>query len=565
MSLFGSIQMAGNTLQAMQIGLHVVGNNIANANTPGYIRERTIYTPAPVMKLGNLTLGLGVEVAGIVQSLDKFAEDRLRGATGDRAGAEIQEKTYGDIEAILGELGDTDVSTSLTSFFNRINEILDQPSDVSLRDLAIGAGKTLTDTINNLHRRVETLHTDFGREVQNYSSEINSLTSQIGKLNLQIVSLEGSASSNQAGGLRSQRHEALKRLAEIADINATETATGAVNVTIHGDVLVSEGTAREVKTVFSTANGLPTAAIHFAEGGSPLDVRGGALHGIYQARDAIAGGFLERLDEFAGALVFEFNKVYSQGQGITGFSSTTSQNSVSNSTAQLDEAGLDFTPVSGEFNLLVHNKTTGLTSTHRIGIDLNGLDGDTSLATLAADINAVGGVTAHVTSDNRLEIRSDSNELQIAFEDDTSGALAALGINTFFTGGAAGELGINPGLLADGSKFAAGHEGKLGVDVTNAQRLIALHDQGIDGLGGASITGFYDRLVNELAQGSAAAASVADGFRVFEDTLTAAAQSVSGVNLDEEAIDMLMLQQTYQASARYISTLSDLMDVLLTL
>ena len=50
MSLFGSIQMAGNTLQAMQIGLHVVGNNIANANTPGYIRERTIYTPAPTMK-----------------------------------------------------------------------------------------------------------------------------------------------------------------------------------------------------------------------------------------------------------------------------------------------------------------------------------------------------------------------------------------------------------------------------------------------------------------------------------------------------------------------------------
>src|SRR6185503_17293884 len=98
----GSIQMAGNTLQAMQIGLHVVGNNIANANTPGFIRERTIFTPAPVQKLGNLTLGLGVKVAGIVQSLDQFAEDRLRGAGGDRAGAEVQESTYKDLESILG-------------------------------------------------------------------------------------------------------------------------------------------------------------------------------------------------------------------------------------------------------------------------------------------------------------------------------------------------------------------------------------------------------------------------------------------------------------------------------
>ncbi len=72
MSLFGSIQMAGNTLQAMQIGLHVVGNNIANANTPGFIRERVIYAPAPVQTIGTLTLGTGVKIAGIVQGIDRF-------------------------------------------------------------------------------------------------------------------------------------------------------------------------------------------------------------------------------------------------------------------------------------------------------------------------------------------------------------------------------------------------------------------------------------------------------------------------------------------------------------
>ena len=101
--------------------------------------------------------------------------------------------------------------------------------------------------------------------------------------------------------------------------------------------------------------------------------------------------------------------------------------------------------------------------------------------------------------------------------------------------------------------------------MSNIPRLVALHDQGVDGLGGESFTGLYDQLVNDTAQGSAAAASMADGFRVFEDTLTAAAQAVSGVNLDEEAIDMIMLQQAYQASARYISTISDLMDTLISL
>src|ERR687894_459234 len=104
MSLFGSIQMAGNTLQAMQIGLHVIGNNIANANTPGFISERAIFTPAPVLKLGHLTLGLGVEVAGIVQNLDRFVEERLRDVGGDRASADIQQKVYRDLESIIGEL-----------------------------------------------------------------------------------------------------------------------------------------------------------------------------------------------------------------------------------------------------------------------------------------------------------------------------------------------------------------------------------------------------------------------------------------------------------------------------
>src|SRR6476469_8101462 len=111
MSLFGSIQMGGNTLQAMQIGLQVVGNNIANANTPGYVRQEAIYTPAPVQKQGNLVLGLGVQVDSIVQKLDRFVQERLVGAHSDRAAAETAENTYRDIEGILNEFSaDSDLS-----------------------------------------------------------------------------------------------------------------------------------------------------------------------------------------------------------------------------------------------------------------------------------------------------------------------------------------------------------------------------------------------------------------------------------------------------------------------
>jgi flagellar hook-associated protein 1 len=565
MSLFGSIQMAGNTLQAMEIGLHVVGNNISNANTPGYVRERVLYTPAPVQKLGNLTLGLGVQIAGIVQNIDTFVEDRLRGVASDRASADIQQKVYKDLESIVGELSDTDVSTQMSNFFNSIDEVINQPDEMAVRNLAVQAGKSLATTINTLSRRVNTSYEEFGIEVNNLTDEINSLTDNIRKLNVQIVSLEGgNPTASQAGALRSQRSVALKRLSEIADVNVTENAVGAVNVTVGGELLVFEGTSRQVKTDYATSNGRPTATIQFAENNSPLHVSGGELHGIYEARDKIVGGFLDRLDNFAASLAFEFNKIYSQGQGATGFQSVTSIESVNNAGVPLDAAGLPFTPTNGQFKLLVYNTTTKLTETHVINVDLDGLQDDSSLGSIVNQINAIAGVTAQVTTDNKLKLTAGSAETRLSFADDSSGFLAAVGINTFFTGSSASTLAINDVVAADGSKFAASSAG-IGVNVQNAQRLVALHDSGLSSLNGNSLTGLYDQLINETAQGATVAGSLADGFKVFEQTLEAKAQAVSGVNLDEEAIDMIMLQRTYQASARFISTLSELMDVLVNL
>ena len=77
--------MAGNSLQANQIAIQVVGNNIANADTPGYIQQNVVLQPGPTQTVDNLPLGSGVEVKGIQQQLDSFLEDRLRGAMSDQA------------------------------------------------------------------------------------------------------------------------------------------------------------------------------------------------------------------------------------------------------------------------------------------------------------------------------------------------------------------------------------------------------------------------------------------------------------------------------------------------
>ena len=565
--------MAGNTLTAMQIGLHVVGNNIANANTPGYVRERAIYTPAPVQKIGKLTLGLGVEVAGIEQVIDKFVENRLRDAGSDLASAEVQEKVFNDLQALIGELTDVDISSALTQFFNGIENVTGAPENIGIRDLVVKDGVSLVQRINSLDRRVKGVHADLSSRVQTIASEINTLTEQIRKLNLQIVTTEGGGTTgSDAGGLRSQRAVALTELAKLVDIKATESKSGAFNISLNGELLVFDGTSRRVEAFASSEDGLNKTLIRFADNKGLLQVNSGELHGVYEARDNVLGSYLESFDNFAATLAFEFNKLYSQGQGIDGYTDITSSASVDDPDVALNKAGLKFTPVSGSFQVLIRNKKDDITKTYDISIDLNGLDGnDTSLRSLAAQLDAIDGLSATVNLDNRLVLSSETSDIDFSLgienSSDESGVLAALGVNTFFTGSTAGDLNVNS-LLRTGSRagarFAASTQG-INEGTQNALRLVALYDDSLTVLDGGSIRGIYDTIINETTQGATISAAVADGFRVFAGTLEASAQAVSGVNLDEEAIDMITLQRTYQASARYISTLAELLDILINL
>ncbi len=564
MSLFSSIQLANNALRATQVGLQVVGQNIANVNTPGYIREEVILSPAPTQQVGSLLLGLGVEVEGIVQKIDRFLSGRIRNAESDRARAEVQQETYLQLESLIGELSNTDLSTSLNEFFSSITEILDQPESVAVRNLAVQKGEILTGDINRLARRVRQLRTDANQRITNAAADINVLTEEIFELNRRITSVEGGGSKvSDAVGLRDQRLLALDRLSTLVDIRVDEQASGSVSVFVGGDFLVLESQRREVEVVESSDRGQTISEIHIVATRSPLEVSGGAVAGLYEARDQILGGALDNLDNFAATLIFEFNQLYSDGQGLTGFDRLESEHAVNSTSAELDVAGLSFTPVNGSFEIKTFNTNTGTTETTNIRVDLNGLDGDSTLATLTADLNAVDGISATTTPTGQLVITSDSTDLKFSFANDTSEVLAALGLNTFFRGTSAISIGVNEAVSEDPAKFAASRSG-IGVDTENAIELAAFLDRPI-GVGSDTIGVIYGQLVSDVTQGSTVATSIAEGFRIFSDTLQGQQLAITGVSLDEEAVRMIMLQRAFQATARYIATISELLDILVRL
>jgi flagellar hook-associated protein 1 FlgK len=571
MSLFGSVQMAGNTLQAMQIGLQVVGNNISNANTPGYVRQQANFVPAGIQKQGNLILGLGVSVDSITQQVDKFVQARLVGAHGDSANASVQNQTYKDMEALLNELSDTtDLSSSLTGFFNSIHDLLGGSGSPATYNLAIGKGVALTQDINNLHGRVADIQNELNDRVDSDADQINDLSEQIRQLNVKISSIEGgNSAASEAGSLRSQRQTAVDKLSQILGIQVQEQPSGGLNISVGGELLVFEGQRSAVEVKSGSSNGVASDVIQFTNSHAAVDAGTGELQGLYTSRDQIVGSFLTKLDGFSKTLAFEFNKVYSQGQGQVGFKQLTSQSAVADPTAALDAAGLPFTPQSGYFNIIVRTKNDDPTQqspakTTQINIDLDGIDGDTTLKDLAKQLNDVDGISASITPAGKLVIKQDSPDIDFAFSGDNSGVLAALGINTFFTGSTAATLGVNNELkgIDNASKFAVS-TGGIGHDSENAVILAGLLDQPLDSNGGTSISDQYTQIINQVTQGSAVASSVADGYQAFESSLESQQQAVSGVSIDEEAVNMMTLQRIYQASAKYISTISNLLDELM--
>ena len=566
MSLLSSIQMAGNALQVNDIGLQVTGQNIANADTPGYIREQLEVEPAPTQQYGGLLLGTGVQVEAVTEQVNNFLEDQLNGATSAQSSADSLEGSYSQLEQIVGALNTSNLSSAMSGFFSSINNVLNSPSDASVRNLAVLQGESLCTAINQMASQTESLRANVNTNVSDMASSINDLTQQIGSLNLQIENADGgNTSKSDAIGLNDQRLQAIQNLSQLIGVSTVTQSNGTVSVYVGNDYLVDEGTVRTVYQDPRSDGGQTVDDLRVTGTNTLLNPTSGQLQGLLQARDTVIPGFLDSLNQFAGTLSSEFNQIYSSGQGLDGFTTTTSENAVDDPNASLAATGLTNPPGNGSFQVLVQNTTTGLTQTSTINVNINGPGSPTTLSNLVGQLNQISGISASIGSDNRLTIASTSpSQTQFSFADDTSGVLTALGINTFFTGSTAGDIGVNAAVQQDPSKFAAS-QGGIAADTNNAVLLTQLPDQPLASQNGNTINVMYNNMVNDVTQGSAQAQTTAAAADTYQQTLSNEVLSTSGVSIDDETIQMMSYQRAYQASAEFITTLNQLFQTLVQL
>ena len=563
MSLFSAIQGSSNALRVHQLGLQVVGNNISNVNTPGYIRQELVQASATGYKSGQLIIGQGVQAVGIQQKLDNFVLERLRQTQSQLSYQEQVEGTNTQIESLLNELTDKDFSSNLSRFANAFQDVANQPGSDSIRTLAISRGQELATQLRSLSSSIDDISKRNQTEISAAATDINRIVENIAKLNQRIVEIEGGALSNSdAVGLRDERLKALDELSSFVDITVAEEPTGSVTVFVGGDYLVSNGIPRPVKASLSSREQNNSLEIRLVDTDVALNVAGGKVKGLYESANAATStGFKGKLNSLASDVIRVVNRLHSQGQGLKGFGITTGETVLKKTNVPLEQSNASLDIDNGSFTIEISDAKTGKKQTVDILVRQQGLPSDTTALQLAATIDAVNGISARITNDGRFEIKSDSEAVKFSFAKDTSGALAALGINTFFRGDSASTIEVRSEIINDPTQLAASVNG-IGNGADNAIRIAEAFTKPTELLGGRSINALYDELISGTTRDINSQKGITDGLRNFQQTLEAQNLGISGVNLDEEAVKMLLYQRAFQATSKLVSVAAEMLDTL---
>ncbi|MEM6979287.1 MAG: flagellar hook-associated protein FlgK [Planctomycetota bacterium] len=562
MGLFGTIQQSAGALNAAQVGLQVVGNNIANANTEGYIRQKLEQTPAVAFRQGGRIQGHGVRVTGINQVIDQTLAERMFNAKTALNGAETLQEAYNQLEGLTSDLDGGGLNEQFSLFNNALHDLSTQPNDTAMREFVVIQGQTLANQLRGSREQATDLQEQWNGQLSQISTQINRLTERIARLNVEIATIEGGGLlGSDATGLRDQRYRDLEELAGYIDINWQEQESGTVSIFVGGDYLVNNRNWREVyPAVNESAGGIE---VRIVETDAPLQVKGGTLGAAIEVREGVFGEYIDALDQMAEALIYQLNRVHSQGQGRSGFSSVVASNP-STPGVPIASAGFPFDPGNGSFDLNLVDTDGSVISTNRIDVRNLGQLGDATVLSIAEQITSINGLTASVSSDGRLRIESDSPAAEFTFGEDTSGFLAAAGLNTFFTGSDALDIAVNQTLVNDVDLLAIS-SGGVGQDTNTLYDMLDLIDKPLDDLDQQSIRSLYSQMQSRLAQETSLQSSSVQGLNDMYATLRSQHLAITGVNIDEESINMISYQRVFQASSRVISAAAEMLEILVNI
>ena len=580
------LNIARSALAAQQYGMGVTGHNIANVNTDGYSLQRPVLTPKQPLLSEGLVIGRGVETKQVVRSFDQFIENQLMQEKAGMLSSKEMENYMQILEGFFNENSATSISMMLSDFWNFWHDISNNPSGVSERIALYEHSVLLSEQFNSVGTDLMQIETDLTNAVSVGIEKINQITNEIAQLNDQIVRMEANGIAND---LRDKRNTLVSELSEYLDVKTFDQSSGSITIiTARGCTLVQGDSSYELEL-----GGNNSDRVRWQDSsGVYVDITNymtiGKLGGWLDMRDEIIAKYQLDLDAMVKEFVWSVNQQHSQGVGLKLFEPGSTLTGTYQTSTDLGDLqfGSEIQFIADGFKLWIEDRTfPASTSIDCVSIDLSGLNSGSSLSDLATAINnqiAGAGLTG-VTVDGSSAVLgfTAGSDYAFGFADDNSNFLAALGINTFFNGGA-GTIDVNS-IVNDKEFIAAGRIDPNGSytagDNTNALAMTDLQytsmeisqwtcdriNGNTEGSINATIEDYYHAMVGSIGITSSSISRSRAFNEVMVNRLSNMRDSISAVSLDEEMTNLIKFQHAYAAATKLISVSDEMLKTLLEL
>ncbi|WP_270982336.1 flagellar hook-associated protein FlgK [Campylobacter upsaliensis] len=606
MGIFATLHTGVTGLKASEVQIATTGNNISNANSTFYTRQRVVQTTNGYITTGGVQVGTGTAIESIVRLHDEHAYFKLKNASTQQEYTGYLGQVLEEISQRFPDLKNTGILNNLENYNKAWNDFASNPNENATKIALVNATKTLAESVNEAHNTLKKVQQKVNDDIKSTVEEINRIGEEIAHINKQIYG-EEALPTDHANELRDRRDELELTLSKLVSAVASkneivqdnrfeQTITDPghhYNLSIEGFSIVDGVNFHPLKLDYDDKNKsysiyyqTPDEKIHDLTAklkggqlGAQLDLRGrdyDKLEGAYD--NGILQGYIDSLNTFSKTLITETNNLYA---GSAKNSATSDY--LEGLTGDVPLMNYDRTIQAGTFDIVIYDEKGNEKVRKSITIDVTTTMNDLMRQIKAntddnGNKNNQDDVDDFINASFSFDSKSNSglfqinakNGFKVSLEDKGTNFAGAFSVGGFFSGKDASDIRVKESLLSDPSTVRAS---KNGVDSGNdmANQIIQLQydkvsfynkDGTVDEL---TMEEYYRKFTGKIASDGENNNVIHKSNTTLYNSVYAEYQSKSGVNTNEELAALIQWQSSYGAAAKIVSTVDQMLDTLLGL
>lgn len=580
MGLMDALYVGVSGLRTSQSALNATAHNITNAETQGFVRQQTVLTDYGYSNIGGnkistWQIGMGADTQVLRQVRDQFLDQSYRKESGRQGFYEAQFEAADEMQEVMGELEGVQFQSTIEDFWVTLQEMAKEPDSIVTRASLIQNGVNFVKHAEKIFEQIQTYQVDLNTQIQTKVNRINEIGDSIRSLNQKITFYECSKLEH-ANDLRDQRNLLLDELGKIIDITYHEEPDGKVLVNAESIPFVTEDHVfyMDTKEVSedsdmivpywpSYGNAEVFNFDHTPNSKDNTDI--GSLKGIVLARGRKVGKYTDlpvrpKPEDFPDEMSYE--EAMAQFDVDTRkFNKEINDSIIMTTQAEFDQ--LIHGIVTTINNILCPNKeimlesgeTVRVLDTEKAGV---GMDADKTMGTELFSRKS----TARYGDLQKVTLADGSEEwVRIYNEEDPTNNYSLYTL---------GEIEINPEVLKERSKLPLSKNTNTGdFDLDVAANLLTAWQSDFVALNPNELNvnnfnNFYISLIGELGTRGEKFKTIADTQESMAESINNERLEVMAVSTDEELTHLIKYQHAYNASARYVNVVSEMLEHIIT-